>query len=92
VFRFLPALSLSTRAVVTRDGLTRPTTSPATDDRHPSFSPDATQIVFSSGRQDGRGHLPRLYVMPADGGPATLLYAPPRGAALDPAWSPAPVQ
>jgi dipeptidyl aminopeptidase/acylaminoacyl peptidase len=72
-------------------GLTRLTNSPA-DDRHPSFSPDGTQIVFSSGYPSGGGHPPWLYVMPASGGEQKLLFAPRRGAALDPAWSPASAQ
>jgi TolB protein len=62
-------------------GLVRLTKSRA-NDRHPSWSPDGKQIVFSSGRPA------RLYVIPAAGGARRLLFAPRRGQALDPAWGP----
>jgi Tol biopolymer transport system component len=69
-------------------GYTRLTRTTA-DDRHPSPSPDGARIVFSSGSQVGGSPPARLYTMPLDGGPRTLLFAPRRGAALDPAWGPA---
>jgi Tol biopolymer transport system component len=62
-------------------GLVRLTKSGA-DDRHPSWSPDGKQIVFSSGRPA------RLYTVAAAGGTPHLLFSPRQGQALDPAWSP----
>jgi Tol biopolymer transport system component len=50
------------------------------DDLDPSFSPDGSQIIFSSGRNGGG-----IYVMPALGGEERLLL---RGAYIRPCFSP----
>lgn len=56
------------------------------DDRHPSFSPDGTKIVFSSNREGAGFHL---WVMNADGtgmAPMTDLQTP--ADYRYPVWSP----
>ena len=63
-------------------------TSSLADDSHPSWSPDGSRIVFSSGFHAAGRPLPKLYVIPASGCEASLLFSPARGAALDPAWAP----
>jgi Tol biopolymer transport system component len=87
VTRCLPAGELYLANADGRTGRGRLTFSKA-DDRHPSWAPDGTELAFSSGYQDGRRHLPWLYLIGADGGTPRLVLAPKRGAVLDPAWSP----
>jgi TolB protein len=57
------------------------------DDMYPTYSPDSRQIAFMSNRIG----QPHIYVMPADGGTATLLspyvYGEP-GYYTSPDWSP----
>ena len=43
-------------------------TNDPSDDRYPSWSPDGKRIVFSSDRDNDRGHNIEIYVMDADGG------------------------
>ena len=51
-------------------------------DKHPSFSPDGNQIIFSSNRGDGRQ---QIWIMDADGGNPRLLTDLPFEA-WDPVW------
>jgi Tol biopolymer transport system component len=75
--------------VVDSDGRNaRRLTSTLADDVHPSWSPDGSRIVFSSGFHTAGRPMSKLYVIPASGGEASLLFSPARGAALDPAWAP----
>jgi Tol biopolymer transport system component len=57
------------------------------DDRHPAWSPDGTQIVFSSTRT---GRIAKIWTVDADGSnPAQLFELPGTNfGAYEPAWSP----
>ena len=53
-------------------------------DTEPTWSPDGSQIAFTSSRNGRFG----IWVMPGEGGPATQLTSGPRRAEMGPAWSP----
>ena len=54
------------------------------DETSPTFSPDGTEIAFSS-TAAGR---PQIFTRPVAGGAATQLTQEPTGAAIEPAWNP----
>jgi dipeptidyl aminopeptidase/acylaminoacyl peptidase len=64
-------------------GAGRPFTSGAGKDKEPRWSPDGTQLAFTSDRESGA----QLYLMSATGGEARKLTAIPQGVG-NPVWSP----
>jgi TolB protein len=66
-------------------GLRNLTNNPARD-ATPGWSPDGSQIVFSSNRGDNHG-IYNLFAMDADGGNQRAIYSNKSGMSLSPAWS-----
>ena len=64
-------------------GLRRLTDTP-TDEDWPTFSPDGTEIAFTSNRDGAR----EIYRQPIVGGPAERVTNEPVGDAVEPAWNP----
>src|SRR5215475_5261407 len=67
-------------------GLQRLTDTPRADETFPTWSPDGSEIAFSSDQDPARGR--EIYRMPSAGGAILPVSDEPTGAAIEPVWNP----